>query len=426
MLDIRRIRTETEAVKEALARRGEDPAAIDDLLAIDGERRVKQTEMEGLKAEQNRLGPQIAAAKKSGADASELLARSTELKNAIAEIEVHVRNLDSRQEALLLKFPNLPHADTQAGGEADAVEIRAVHRALRAFDFEPKPHWDIATGLGLMDFERGTKLAGAGFVLYTGAGARLERAMISFMLDLHAQKHGYTEVGLPFVLTRESVTASGHIVKFGPEMYRDDEADLFFVPTAEPALVNIHRDEILEPGLLPLKYVAYTPCWRREAGAAGRDTRGLQRVHQFDKVEIFRYALPETSDAALEEMTDEACAVLDALELPYRVIRLAGGDIAFAAAQTYDVEVWSPGLNKWLEVSSASNCTDFQARRANIRFRREPGAKPEFPHLLNASGTALPRVVAALLETHQNTDGTVNVPAPLRPYLGGQETLARA
>lgn len=424
MLDIRLIRAEPDAVKAALEKRGETPGRIDDLLTIDVERRQKMTELESLKAEQNRLGPQIAQARKAGQDASELLAKSTELKATIQSLEEQVRSLDARQDELLLKLPNIPHETTQAGGEADAVEVKPVSRPLPEFGFEPKFHWDIATALGMMDFERGTKLAGAGFILYTGLGARLERALISMMLDIHTTRHGYTEVGLPFVLSRESITASGHIVKFAPEMYHDDESDIFFVPTAEPALVNIHRDEILDPGVLPLKYVAYTPCWRREAGAAGRDTRGLQRVHQFDKVEIFRYALPETSWDALEEMTVEACTILDALELPYRVIRLAGGDIAFAAAKTYDVEVWSPGLKKWLEVSSASNCTDFQSRRAGIRFRRETGAKPEFPHLLNASGTALPRVVAALLETHQKSDGSVFVPPALRPYLGGLERLA--
>jgi len=426
MLDIRRIRTEPDAVKAALAKRGEIAGTIDDLLAIDVDRRKLLTESETLKAEQNRLGPEIAKRKRAGEDASELLARSTALKAAIAESEERLKAADEAQETLLAKLPNTPDESVPAGGEEDAQVVRPAERPLREFDFEPKAHWDLGTGLGLFDFERGVKLAGSGFVLYTGLGARLERALIQFMLDLHAERHGYTELGLPFVLSRESITASGHIVKFGPEMYRDEESDLFFVPTAEPALVNVHRGETLEPGALPLKYVAYTPCWRREAGAAGKDTRGLQRVHQFDKVEIFRYALPETSADALEEMTREACAVLDALELPYRVLLLAAGDIAFAAAKTLDVEVWSPGVGKWLEVSSASNCTDFQARRANIRFRREAGAKPEFPHLLNASGTALPRVVAALLETHQNADGSVTVPEALRPYLGGRERLEPA
>ncbi|MDX1933323.1 MAG: serine--tRNA ligase [Capsulimonadales bacterium] len=425
MLDIHLIRAETDAVKAALARRGEKPEKIDDLLAIDAERRRFQREMEQTRAEQNRIGPQIAQARRAGQDAAPLLARSTELKAAFAGLEETVRELDARQEALLARLPNLPHESVQAGGENDAVEIAPASRPLPVFDFVPKPHWDIAADLRLMDFDRGAKFAGAGFILYTGWGARLERALISFMLDFHVLRHGYTELGLPFVLSRESVTASGHIVKFGSEMYHDAESDVFFVPTAEPALVNVHRGELMEPGTLPLKYVAYTPCWRREAGAAGKETRGLQRVHQFDKVEIFRYVLPETGEEALEEMTREACAILDALELPYRLLRLAAGDIAFAASKTYDVEVWSPGLDRWLEVSSASNCTDFQARRADIRFRREPGAKPEFPHLLNASGTALPRVVAALLETHQNADGSVTIPPALSPYLSGLSRLER-
>ena len=422
MLDIRTLRAQPDRAKEALARRGENPDIIDELLVLDSERRVRQTEMEQIKAEQNKLGPQIAQAKKSGGDASELLARSTALKAQFNDREDTVRELDTRQEALLLKLPNLPAPGVHAGGADDAVEIAPASRPLPAFDFEPKPHWELGTGLGLMDFERGAKLAGSGFVLYRGRGAKLERALISLMLDTHTE-NGYTEVGLPYVLSRESITASGHIVKFGSEMYHDAESDLFFLPTAEPALVNVHRGEILEPNVLPLRYVAYTPCWRREAGAAGRDTRGLLRVHQFDKVEIFRYVLPETSDAVLTEMTQESAALLDVLGIPYRLLKLAAGDIAFGAAQTIDIEAWSPGVGKWLEVSSASNCTDFQARRADIRFRRETGAKPEFPHLLNASGLALPRVVAALLETHQNADGSVNVPDILRPYLGGVAKL---
>lgn len=424
MLDIKRIRTEPDAVKAALAKRDQSAAnAIDDLLTMDAERRKRLTTIETLKAEQNRFGPQIAAAKRSGEDATSLLAQSTEIKTKIAALEDGLKELEVAQEAVVSKLPNMPLDDVQAGGEADAVEIAPASRPLPEFDFTPKAHWELCEQHGLVDFERGTKLSGSGFVLYKGLGARLERALIAFMLDFHTNHHGYTEVGLPYALNRESITASGHIVKFLPEMYRDEESDLFFLPTAEPALVNIHRGEILDPGTLPLKYVAHTPCWRREAGAAGKDTRGLQRVHQFDKVEIFRYALPEESDVALEEMTREACAILDALEIPYRLLRLAGGDISFAAAKTYDVEAWSPGMGKWLEVSSASNCTDFQSRRANIRFRREANAKPEFPHLLNASGLALPRVVAAMLETHQNADGTITLPAPLRPYLGGLETI---
>jgi seryl-tRNA synthetase len=423
MLDIRLIRAEPEKVKEALAKRREDPALIDELLSIDEERRKRQTEMESLRAEQNKLGPQIAVAKKSGGDASEILERSSALKAQFQQTEEIVRSLDARQEAILFKLPNLPHDTVQAGGEEDATIIRPWPYDPRVFGFTPKPHWEIAESLRMIDFERGVKLSGGGFVLYSGLGARLERALINFMLDLHTLKHGYREVGVPYVLNRDSMTASGHIVKFTPEMYHDSEDDLFLLPTAEPALVNIHRDELMDPNPLPLKYVAYTPCWRREAGAAGKDTRGLQRIHQFDKVEIFRFVAPESSYEALEEMTHEVCKTLELLQLPYRILQLAAGDISFASAKTYDVEVWSPGIGKWLEVSSASNCTDFQARRGNIRFRRETNAKPEFPHLLNASGTALPRVVAALLETHQQEDGSVTIPEALRPHLGGLEKL---
>jgi seryl-tRNA synthetase len=422
MLDIRKIRTEPEMVKAALAKRGE-VAKIDELLVLDAERRRVMTETENLKAEQNKLGPQIAQIRKSGGDASELLARSTELKAQGQALEESLRMLEEEQVAIVTLLPNLPLDEVQAGGESDFVEVKGVSRPLRKFDFEPKPHWDLATAQGLIDFERGTKISGSGFVLYTGNGARLQRALTSFMIDLHVEKHGYTELGVPYMLSRESITASGHIVKFAPEMYHDAESDLYCVPTAEPSLVNVHRGELIEPGQLPYKYVAHTPCWRREAGSAGKDTRGLQRVHQFDKVELFRYVYPEDSDKAVQEMITEACVILDLLELPYRVIRLAAGDMAFAAAVTYDIEIYAPGVDKWLEVSSASNCTDFQSRRADIRFRREPGAKPEFPHLLNASGLPLARTYATLLETHQNADGTINIPIALRPYMGGKEIL---
>jgi seryl-tRNA synthetase len=423
MLDIRRIRLEPDVIKELLARRGEDVSKIDELLALDVERRKVMTESETRKAEQNRLGPQIAQRRKAGEDASDLMAASTELKALLVGLEEKVRELDGQQEALLGKLPNTPLADVIAGGEDQAVVLTEPSRQLREFDFDAKAHWDILDSLGLTDAERAVKLAGSGFVLYTGMGNRLQRALIAMMLDKHTTNHGYTEVGVPYVLSRESITASGHIVKFVGEMYHDAESDLYFVPTAEPAMVNIFRDEILSADDLPIKLVAHTPCWRREAGAAGKDTRGLQRVHQFDKVELFRYVRPEDSDAALEEMTRDACNILDALEIPWRLLGLAAGDIAFSAAKTIDIEAWSPGVGKWLEVSSASCCTDFQSRRAKIRFRPEPAAKPEFVHLLNASGLALPRVVAAMLETHQQEDGSVKVPAALQPYLGGIAVL---
>lgn len=423
MLDIRRIRLEPDVIKELLARRGEDVSKIDELLALDVERRKVMTESETRKAEQNRLGPQIAQRRKAGEDASDLMAASTELKALLVGLEERVRDLDAQQEAMLGKLPNTPLADVIAGGEDQAVVLTEPSRPIREFEFDAKAHWDILDSLGLTDAERAVKLAGSGFVLYTGMGNRLQRALIAMMLDKHTSNHGYTEVGVPYVLSRESITASGHIVKFVGEMYHDAESDLYFVPTAEPAMVNIFRDEILSAEDLPIKLVAHTPCWRREAGAAGKDTRGLQRVHQFDKVELFRYVRPEDSDAALEEMTRDACNILDALEIPWRLLGLAAGDIAFSAAKTIDIEAWSPGVGKWLEVSSASCCTDFQSRRAKIRFRPEPAAKPEFVHLLNASGLALPRVVAAMLETHQQEDGTVKVPAALQPYLGGIAVL---
>lgn len=423
MLDIRRIRTEPETVKAALAKRGVDGAQIDELLEIDVERRKRVTEAEGIKAAQNKLGPQIAQTKKSGGDASALLEESTRLKAEFAAAEEAQKALDEKQDAILFGLPNLVLDDVPAGGEENNVELRGASRELKRFDFAPKPHWEIGASLGLFDNELGARLTGSGFIVYKGLGARLQRALVSLMLDLHTQKHGYTEVGVPFLLSTASITASAHIVKFAPEMYHDAQSDLWLVPTAEPALVNLHRDEILEPGQLPLKYVAHTPCWRREAGAAGRDTRGLLRVHQFEKVEIFRFVAPEESQKAQAEMVEEACAILDALELPHRLLLLAAGDTSFAMARTVDVEVWAPGVGKWLEVSSASDGTDFQARRGQIRFRREPGAKPEFCHLLNASGTALPRVVAALLETHQQEDGTVHVPQALRPYLGGLQRI---
>ncbi len=345
-----------------------------------------------------------------------------DLGDQIAALNAEAKRLEAERDGLLFHIPNLPSRDTPPGPEEN-FRIIKTHGEPKTFDFAPKAHWDLATELDLIDFTRGAKLSGSGFVLYKGVGALLERGLIQFMLDLHREKHGYTEWATPFFLSRESVQASAHLPKFQPEMYHDAEDDLFALPTAEPALVNIHRDEILDGRDLPLNYMAYSPCWRREAGAAGKDTRGLLRVHQFDKVEMVKYTLPETSYDELERLLTDATDVLEALGLPYRVKLLAAGDISFAASKCYDVEIYAPGADLWLEVSSCSNCEDFQARRGNIRFRREPGAKPEFPHLLNGSGTALPRLVATLLETYQQADGSVAVPEPLQPYLGGRTAL---
>ncbi len=426
MLDIRQIRTEPEAIKARLQDRLADPAAIDAVLDADTRWRAATAEAEELQAELGRGSKSIPQLMKEGKrdEAEALKAMLRDLGDRKAALGDEAKRLEEERDRLLFYIPNLPSPTTPPGPEENFQMVKESGE-LKAFDFAPKAHWDIATDLDLIDFTRGAKLSGSGFVLYKHLGAMLERGLIQFMLDLHREKHGYTEWATPFLLSRESVAASAHLPKFQPEMYHDAEADLFALPTAEPALVNIHRDEILDGRDLPLRYMAYSPCWRREAGASGKDTRGLLRVHQFDKVEMVKYTLPETSDAELETLLTDATDVLEALGLPYRVKLLAAGDISFAAAKCYDVEIYAPGADLWLEVSSCSNCGDFQSRRGNIRFRREPGAKPEFPHLLNGSGTALPRLMAALLETYQQPDGTVSVPSALSPYLGGHAVLSR-
>ncbi len=424
MLDIKQLRENLEWVKERLALRNTDGAAVDAVLALDTRLRAVTSEVEELRAQRKRdsesIGLLMRQGKKEEADAARTSAR--DLGDRIAGLDDAERQLQTERDDLLFYLPNLPHADTPMGGEENNAVVRTVGQ-IPSFEFEARPHWEIATDLGLIDFARGVKLSGSGFVLYKGLGAMLERGLIRMMLDLHTQSHGYTEWSTPFFLARASMKASTHLAKFTPEMYHDAEDDLFALPTAEPALVNIHRDEILDGRDLPLKYVAYSPCWRREAGAAGKDTRGLLRVHQFDKVEMVKYTLPEESNAELDLMLSDATDVLEALGLPYRVKLLAAGDLSFAAAKCYDVETYAPGVGAWLEVSSCSNCEDFQSRQGGIRFRREPGARPEFVHLLNGSGLALPRIVATLLETYQQPDGTVTVPTALQPYLDGRTVL---
>ena len=426
MLDIKLLRDQTDLVKERLRVRNADPSQIDGVLDADARWRAVTAEAEALQAQlkrdSNLIGPLMRDGKQDEAEA--LKAKNREIGDRVAVLNTEVRTLEAERDDLLFYVPNLPASDTPAGGEENNQIVQNVG-APKEFDFAPKPHWDLATDLDLIDFARGAKLSGSGFVLYKGVGAALERGLIQFMLDLHREKHGYTEWSTPFFLSRESMRASAHLAKFTPEMYRDAEDDLFALPTAEPALVNIHRDEILDGRDLPLKYVAYSPCWRREAGAAGKDTRGLLRVHQFDKVEMVKYTLPETSNAELDAMLGDAADVLTALGLSYRVKLLAGGDLSFAAAKCYDIETYAPGVGAWLEVSSCSNCEDFQSRQGNIRFRREPGSKPEFPHLLNGSGLALPRIVATLLETYQLPDGSVEMPIALQPYLGGRALLTK-
>jgi seryl-tRNA synthetase len=380
-------------------------------------------ETEQLKAKRNAASEDIAKLKKSGGDASGPIAAMRELGERVKELDAELRQLEEESTNLAAWIPNLPHPSVPPGSDASQNKVVRTWGKVPKFDFEPKAHWDLATNLGLMDFERAPKISGSGFLLFTGMGAKLERALIGFMLDFHVQHHGYTEVSPPHVIRRAALFGTGQLPKLEGDMYHIGEDDLFLNPTAEVPVTNIHRDEILEPGMLPRYLTAYCASYRREAGAAGRDTRGMVRVHQFDKVELVKIVPPETSYDEHEKLAREVSDIFEALELPYRVMLLCSGDLSFAAAKCYDFEVWSPGTQAWLECSSCSNFEDFQARRMGMRFRREAGAKVEHPHTLNASGVALPRTYATLLENHQQADGSVVVPKALRPYLGGLEVL---
>lgn len=421
MLDLRRVREETALVKERLARRGNPEllAQIDSILELDEERRARITEVDALRARRNEVSPRVGELKQAGRheEADRLIREMREVAERIAVEEARLGEIEEALRTLLLQIPNLPEEDVPPGGEGANRVLREWGETPR-FDFEPKPHWDIGAALGILDFPRGAKVAGSGFPLLVGAGARLERALINFMMDVHSREHGYTELWPPFVVNRDAALGTGHLPKFGEDMYEVPLDGLYLVPTAEVPVTNLHADELLGPDALPIRYVAYTPCFRREAGAHGKETRGLIRVHQFDKVELVRFERPEASAAALEELTSHAETILQRLGLRYRVVLLAAGDLGFANAKTYDLEVWAPGVNRWLEVSSCSLYTDYQARRANIRFRPEPGARPEFVHTLNGSALALARVVVALLENGQQADGSVVLPEALVPYFG--------
>ena len=426
MIDLRRVRQDPDAARAALERR-RDPAlgpALDRILELDRERRVLVTRTEQLKAERNAATEEVARRKRSGEPADELLAGLKASSDAVKALDAELRELDAALDEQTLRLPNLP-LDEVPDGDASANRIVRVWGEPPSFDFTPRPHWELGTALGLFDLPRGARLAGSGFPLFTGMGARLVRALANFMLDLHTREHGYTEVAPPCVVNRAALTGTGQLPKFEDDLYSMPGDDLFLIPTAEVPVTNIHRDEVLEAAALPTAYVAWTPCFRREAGAHGKDTRGLIRVHQFDKVELVRLTRPEDSPAEHELLTLHAETVLRRLELPYRVIELATGDTGFSAARTYDLEAWAPGVGTWLEVSSSSTFTDFQARRAGIRFRREAKAKPEFVHTLNASGLAFPRTIIALLENNQAADGSVRVPEALAPYLGTDRLAAR-
>lgn len=422
MLDVKLIRQDPDALRARLAARGaaaDTDAAIDRVLALDAERRALVAEGDALKARRNAVSQEVGERKRRKEGADDLIAEMGQVNARIKEIDARLREVEGQSDDILLRVPNPTDPSLPLGGEEANAVVRSWGEP-RSFDFEPRPHWEIGAELGLFDLPAGAKVAGSGFPVYRGMGARLQRALINFFLDLHTREHGYTEVEPPFVVTRDSMQGTGQYPKFveDGDAYALPEDGLYLIPTSEVPLTNLHRDELLEAERLPIAYTAYSPCFRREAGSAGKDTRGLLRVHQFDKVEMVRFERPEDSDAALEAMTGHAERVLQLLGLPYRVLLLASGDIGFSAAKTYDLEVWAPGVGRWLEVSSASNTRDFQARRAGIRYRPAAGAKPEYVHTLNASGVALPRTVVAILENGQQPDGSVVVPEPLRPYLG--------
>ena len=422
MHDLKFLRQNRDKVEAGIALKG---AKLDltRFYQIEERRLALLHETEQLKARRNAASEEIAKLKKAGQDAAALILEQRQLGDRVKEMDTELGQLDEESTQLAAWIPQLPHASVPPGSDATANKVVRTWGTVPTFDFEPKPHWDLATNLGLLDFERSAKISGSGFLLFTGLGAKLERALINFMLDFHIEKHGYTEVSPPHVIRRAALFGTGQLPKLEGDMYHIGEDDLFLNPTAEVPVTNIHREEILEAGMVPRYLTAYCASYRREAGAAGRDTRGMVRVHQFDKVELVKIVPPETSYDEHEKLARDVADIFEALELPYRVLLLCSGDMSFAASKCYDFEVWSPGQQAWLECSSCSNFEDFQSRRMGMRFRREAGAKVEFPHTLNASGVALPRTFATILENHQRADGSVVIPKALRPYLGGREVL---
>jgi len=423
MHDLKFLRTHRELVENGIALKGMT-VDLARFYAIEDRRLVVLFETEQLKARRNSASEAIAVRKKRGESADDDIAAMRDVGERIKVLDAELKTLEAEGEALAAWIPNLPHPSVPPGKDAAQNQLVRSHSAPRAFDFAPKPHWEIATELGLLDFERAPKITGSGFLLFTGRGARLERALINMMLDVHTTRHGYTEVSPPHVVRRAALFGTGQLPRLEGDMYLIGEDDLFLNPTAEVPVTNIYREEILEPGMLPRQLTAYCASYRREAGTYGKDTRGMLRVHQFDKVELVRIVPPETSEEAHEALAKDVGTIFEMLELPYRVMLLCSGDMSFAASKCYDFEVHAPGTGAWLECSSCSNFGDFQARRMGMRFRREAGARAEFPHTLNASGVALPRTYAALLENHQLADGSVRVPEALRPYLGGLEVLS--
>ena len=417
MLDMKFVRENPELVMEAVKKRNGN-LDLTEFLELDKKRREITVQVETLKSERNTASQEIGKLKKAGQDATEQMAAVRALGDKIAEDDKELKEIEVRLKEILLTIPNIPADDVPVGADDSANPVVRTWGEPGKFEFEPKAHWDIGEGLNIIDFERGVKVSGARYIFYRGLGARLERAVISFFLDLHTEKHGYTEMFPPFIVNGASMQGTGQLPKFADDMFKLENGDMYLIPTAEVPVTNYHRDEILTAAELPIRYTAYSGCFRAEAGAAGRDTRGLIRMHQFNKVELVKFTKPEESWDELEKLTLDAEEVLQLLGLPYRVVRLCTGDLGFSSATTYDLEVWLPAANCYREISSCSNFLDFQARRANIRFRRDAKAKPEFVHTLNGSGVAVGRTVAAILENYQQADGSVVVPEVLRKYMG--------
>ncbi|MBR5155234.1 MAG: serine--tRNA ligase [Clostridia bacterium] len=423
MIDIKILRNEPEKLIEALKRRKEDRIDVEGLIALDTKRREALFEVEQMKSKQNEVSKQIPALKKEGKDTTEIFAEMKVLSENIKKFDEEIRSIDEKIDAIMYTIPNIANPTVPEGDtDEDNIEVRRYLEPTK-FDFEPKAHWDLGEDLGILDAATAAKITGTRFTVYKGVGAQLERAVINFYLDTHTGKNGYTEIFPPFMVHRNSMVGTGQLPKFEEDAFKVANTDYFLVPTAEVPVTNMHRDEILDGSKLPLKYCAYTACFRAEAGSAGRDTRGLIRQHQFNKVELVKFTKPEESYAELEKLVADAESVLKLLNLPYRVVKICIGDLGFTAAMKYDIEVWMPSYNRFVEISSCSNFEDFQARRANIKYKNSVKEKAQLVHTLNGSGVAIGRTVAAILENYQNADGSVTVPEILRPYMGGKEVI---
>ncbi|PPK43916.1 serine--tRNA ligase [Clostridium algidicarnis] len=425
MLDLKRIRNNPKDIKKALNDRGEnfDVSIIDTILELDEERRQILMEVETLKGKRNQVSASIPQLKKSGEDVELIMKEMRDLGDKIKELDVKVSEIDEKVKYMMLRIPNIPNPKVPDGkSDEDNVEVKRWSDSTK-FSFEPKPHWDIASNLDIIDFERASKVTGSRFAIYKGLGARLERAVINYFLDKHIYDNGYTEILPPFMVNRESMTGTGQLPKFEEDAFKLSNEDYFLIPTAEVPVTNMYRDETFNGDILPIKYCAYSACFRAEAGSAGRDTRGLIRQHQFNKVELVKFCKPENSYEELDKLIVDAESVLQGLNLPYRMVRICKGDLGFTAALKYDLEVWMPSYNRYVEISSCSNFEDFQARRANIKYKETPKDKPKFVHTINGSGLAIGRTVAAILENFQREDGTVEIPEVLRPYMGKEEFI---